>query len=66
MKLILTLLALLLGLSLSAFAQSKLPPCPPVDSSKKSDAGKTAKWHKCFGKIVIEFDEYSKGDVYEG
>ena len=40
--------------------------CPPVDNSKKSDADKTAKWNKCFGKIVIEFDGYSKGDVYEG
>ena len=36
MKRLLTLLALLLGLSLSAFAQtqSKLPPCPGVDNSK--------------------------------
>ena len=35
----LTLRALLLGLSLSAFAQtqSKLPPCPKPDNSKKTD-----------------------------
>jgi hypothetical protein len=64
----LILLALLRGLSMSAFAQaqSKLPPCPPVDYAKKTDAGKTEKWNKCFGKIVIEFNEDSKGDVYEG
>ena len=50
----LILLALLRGLSMSAFAQaqSKLPPCPPVDYAKKTDAGKTEKWNKCFGKIV--------------
>jgi hypothetical protein len=45
---------------------NKLPPCPKPDYSNKSDATKTAKWNKCFGKITIEFSQYSNGDVYEG
>ncbi len=45
---------------------NKLPPCPKPDYSNKSDAAKTAKWNKCFGKITIEFSQYSNGDVYEG
>jgi hypothetical protein len=55
----LTLLALLLGLSLSAFAQaqqSKLPPCPAVDFSKNTHTGvdgRTGKWHLCFGRYTV-------------
>jgi hypothetical protein len=57
----LTLLALLLGLSLSAFAQvqSKLPPCPAVDYSKSLHTGvgvRTEKWHKLIGKLHM-FDK---------
>ncbi len=68
----LTLPALLLGLSLSAFAQaqqSKLPPCPPVDYSKNGHigvGGRTEKWHNCFGRYVAELNDANKGDVYEG
>jgi hypothetical protein len=54
------------SVSAQQFDPNNLPPCPPVDYSKKTDSGKTEKWNKCFGKIVVEFDEYSKGDVYEG
>jgi hypothetical protein len=71
MKRLLTLLALLLGLSLSAFAQtqSKLPPCPPVDYSKSTHAGlggRTEKWHNCYGRYVAELNDASKGTVFEG
>ena len=45
---------------------NKLPPCPKPDYSNKNDASKTVKWNKCFGKITIEFSQYSNGDVYEG
>ena len=68
----LTLLALLLGLSLSVFAhaqQSKLPPCPPVDYSKTGHTGvggRTEKWHNCYGRYVSELNDANKGDVYEG
>lgn len=50
----LTLLALLLGLSLSSFAQaqSKLPPCRGTDISK---------WTNCFGA-----ESLSNGDTYVG
>jgi hypothetical protein len=62
----LTLLALLLGLSLSAFvqAQSNLPPCPPVDYSIKNDIQRVSEWNNCWGRYIWEF-QY-KGNVYEG
>jgi hypothetical protein len=71
MKRILTLLALLIGLSLSAFAQaqSKLPPCPKVDYLKNNHHGvngRTGQWHNCFGRYVAELNDANKGDVYEG
>jgi hypothetical protein len=64
----LTLLALLLGLSLSAFAQtqSKLPSCPAVDYSKNTDNERFAKWHNCFGRYTFELEDYEKGHIYEG
>jgi len=67
----LTLLALLLELSLSVFAQaqSKLPPCPPVDYSKNERhgvGGRTGKWHNCFGRYVAELNDAWNGDTYEG
>ena len=64
----LTLLALLLGLSLSAFAQaqSKLPPCPKPDYSKNSDSERFANWTNCWGRYKIELDASYKGDVLEG
>ncbi len=67
----LTLLALLIGLSLSAFAQaqSKLPPCPKPDYSKNVHlgvGGRTEKWHNCYGRYVAELNDANKGDVYEG
>jgi hypothetical protein len=65
----LTLLALLLGLSLSAFAQaqqSNLPPCPAVDYSKNNHFERFAKWHNCFGRYVFELNDAFKGDVIEG
>lgn len=68
----LTLLALLIGLSLSAFAQAqqrKLPPCPPVDYSKNTHTGvggRTEKWHNCFGRYVAELNDAWKSDIYEG
>ena len=63
--------ALLLGLSLSAFAQaqSKLSPCPAVDYSKNTHLvvdGRTGKWHNCFGKYFHELNDAIKGDVIEG
>jgi hypothetical protein len=68
MKRLLTLLILLLGLSLSAFAQaqSKLPPCPPVDYSKSTDLERIAKWTKCFGHYKIEKSTKHKDAVLEG
>ena len=69
MKRLISLLALLLGLSLSAFAQaqqSKLPPCPPVDYSKNTHGERVANWHNCFGRYVSELNDTFKGDVYEG
>ena len=76
MKRLLTFLALLLGLSLSAFAQtkSKLPPCPKVDYSKNTNLERVAKWHNCFGRYVLGLDDDSKelfnggfkGDIYKG
>ena len=71
MRQFLTLLTLLLGLSLSAFAQSqsKLPPCPPVDYSKNVHlgvGGRTEKWHNCFGRYVHELNDEWKGNVFEG
>ncbi len=50
----LTLLALLLGLSLPAFAQaqSKLPPCPPVDYSKNTHLERIAKMHNSFERYA--------------
>ncbi len=55
MKRLLTLLVLLLGLSLSTFAQaqqSKLPPCPKVDYSKNTNLERVAKWQYCFGRYA--------------
>ncbi|CAM8623338.1 MORN motif [Oxalobacteraceae bacterium] len=72
MQRLLLFVALLLGLSLSAFAQaqqSKLPPCPKVDYSKNTHfgvGGRTEKWHNCFGRYVAELNDAYKGDVYEG
>ena len=68
MKRLLLLVALLLGLSLSAFAQtqSKLPLCPPVDYSKNTNLVRIAKWHICFGKYFHELNDGIKGDVIEG
>ena len=66
MKPLLLLTSLLLGLSLSAFAQaqqSKLPPCPSVDYSKNTHTGvggRTGKWHNCFGRYVLELDDAYK------
>jgi hypothetical protein len=67
----LTLLALLLGLSLSAFAQaqqSKLPPCPAVDYSKHKHlglGGRTEKWNNCYGRYVGELNDANKEEVLE-
>ena len=71
MKRLLLLVALLLGLSLSVFAQtqSKLPPCPAVDYLKKGHVGvggRTEKWHNCYGRYVAELDDLIKGSFYEG
>jgi len=71
MKRLLTLLALLIGLSLSAFAQaqSKLPRCPDVDYSKTKHTGidgRTWRWHNCFGKYFFELNDSFKGHFYEG
>ncbi len=69
MKRLLLFVALLLGLSLSAFAQaqqSNLPPCPAVDYSKSKEMERTAKWHNCFGRFVVEIDKNYKNDVLEG
>ncbi|CAM8623317.1 Caspase domain containing protein [Oxalobacteraceae bacterium] len=68
MQRLLLFVALLLGLSLSAFAQaqqSKLPPCPAVDYSKNTHGGRTEKWHNCFGRYVAELNDAFKGDVIE-
>ncbi len=63
----LTLLALLLGLSLSTYAQqSKLPPCPKPDYSKKTDGERIAKWTNCWGRYKAELDATHKGNVLEG
>ena len=68
----LTLIALLLGLSLSAFAQaqqSKLPPCPAVDYSKNKHTGidgRTGAWHNCYGRYVSELNDARKGEIYDG
>ena len=53
------LLALLLGLTLSAFAQtkSKLPPCPEPDDSK---------WDKCFGTYTSKNGSSYKGEFAKG
>jgi hypothetical protein len=67
MKRLITLSSLLLGLSLSAFAQqSKLPPCPKPDYSKSTDRERFAKWSNCFGRYKVELDATYKGDVLEG
>jgi hypothetical protein len=69
MKRLLLFLSLLLGLSLSAFAQaqqSNLPPCPPPDYSNDIHALRYGKWHNCYGKIVFQLDYANKGDTYEG
>ena len=67
-----TLLIILLGLSLTAYAQaqqSKLPPCPSVDYSKNTHigiVGRTGKWHNCFGRYALELNDSLKGDLFEG
>ena len=68
MKRLLLLVALLLGLSLSALAQtqSRLPPCPKVDYSKNTHEARTAKWHNCFGRYIFEKNDGTKASVYEG
>jgi hypothetical protein len=45
---------------------TKLPPCPPADNSKKTDNARVEKWHKCYGKFIVQFDAFQKGDAYEG
>jgi TonB family protein len=64
-----TLLALLLGLTLSAFAQaqqSKLPPCPAVDYSKNTHKERTEKWNICFGRYAFDSNEMFGKFIYEG
>ena len=64
---LLALLILLLGISLSAYAQqSKLPPCPKPDYSKSTDIERFAKWSNCWGRYKVELDATYKGDVLEG
>ena len=53
-------------LTFSAYGQSKLPPCPKVDYSIKTDHERFAKWHNCWGRYTVEFAEGFKGDVLEG
>ena len=68
-KRLLLLVAILLGLSLSAFAQaqqSNLPPCPAVDYSNNTNLVRIGKWHNCFGKYFHELNDAIKGDVIEG
>jgi hypothetical protein len=62
------LLALFLGLTLSALAQSqsKLPPCPAADYSKSSHRLRVAKWTNCYGRYIFEYNDHSEASVYEG
>ncbi len=53
-------------LTFAVYGQSKLPPCPKVDYSIKTDHERFAKWHNCWGRYKIEFTEGFKGDVLEG
>ncbi len=49
-----------------AQTQSKLPPCPSVDYSKKTHNERVAKWHNCVGRYVAELNDAHKGDVFVG
>ena len=53
-------------LAFSAYGQSKLPPCPKVDYSIKTDHERFAKWHNCWGLYKVEFLNGFIGDVFEG
>ena len=53
-------------LTFSAYGQSKLPPCPKIDYSMKTDIERLAKWNNCWGRYKIEFEEGFKGVVMEG
>lgn len=46
--------------------QSKLPPCPKIDYSIKTDIERFAKWHNCWGRYKWEFLDGFIGDVHEG
>ena len=63
-KLLLFMIGILLAFS--AYGQSKLPPCPKIDYSIKTDIERFAKWHNCWGRYKVELHDTYKGDVLEG
>ena len=49
--------------------RNNLPPCPKPDYSKNTHAGvggRTEKWRNCYGRYVLELNDASKGNVFEG